>query len=291
AHIAALDVVLQKLAGAAVVDGGNRSPARDDEVILGRGEVALRRDSREGGARVLLDDVLAAAAAVRPDHFARLRVERVEEDAHEGPDARSEVDLVVVDDRCAARGPHRDQAVIAEDLAIRRSAAELPEEASVFGVERIEPTVIRDEEYAVAPDRRREAHGAVDEVRPSLLARLRVDRDEAILDHRRDEEGLAAQDGLVEPVELELPLGFGPRWRGRSALGDPLGPGGGGELRFRRSGRRRGPTPLRPVATEETSMCGRVLPKEAPEDADYHPDAAREKDRHVDGSPSIVSDS
>jgi len=66
----------------------------------------------------------------------------MQENAHERPDPGREIDLAV-GDRGALRVPARtNQAFVAEDLAVGRSAPELPQQRAVI-VEAIEIAVVR----------------------------------------------------------------------------------------------------------------------------------------------------
>ena len=222
-------MVVEQLAGLAVIGGRHGAAAGDHQSVLGGGDAALRRYPGEGGARVLLEDVDAAAAAVGPDNLAAVGVERVDEDAHEGPDAGGEIDLAVVDYRCAARRPHTHEPVVADDPAVIRAAAELPQERPGLCVQTIEAAIVASEEELVLVGGGGEAHGAVRVEPPPLFARLGAVGGQAVGGRGRHEDRLAHDHGLIGGVELELGLAPGPGGPGRRQVSRPLKVQAGGQ--------------------------------------------------------------
>src|SRR5439155_22349783 len=130
----------------------------------------------------------------------------VDEDAHEGPDAGGEVDGgrgirargIRCDypaawgagnyDRGAAGRPGRDQAFVAENLAVARSAAELPVQLAFSGIDAIEIAVVGAEIDAASPGDRGETDRAVGEEAPFLRAGGNVQSADAIVPGGIEEE-------------------------------------------------------------------------------------------------------
>ncbi len=156
-----LQVVVGELAGRPVENGGNGASGRDDDAVVGNGQVALRGDAALGfGAAMRLVHEELACLVVGPERFAGIGVERMEVDAVARPDARREVDDVVENDRAAARRPLRGQALVADHHLIGRAAAMFPELAAVGQLQGVKPTVIAADEDAVFPANRGEADGS-----------------------------------------------------------------------------------------------------------------------------------
>ena len=200
----------EQLAGAAIEARGDRSPAGQQQLVADRHQRTLRGDAGEGVGVVRLLDVDRAIAVVGPDRLAGAGVHGVDEDAHERPNAGREVDGAVHDDRGAARGPRRDQAFVAEDLAIVGPAAEFPDELAGVAVQAVKITVIRGKVDLVFPGYRRETDRTIGKVDPFFRAGARVERSQAVLARRVEEERLAHHDRFAGDVVLHLVL-IGPR--------------------------------------------------------------------------------
>ena len=204
--------------------------------------------------------VARAVALVGPDHGARPRLEGVEEDAHEGPDAGAEVDDAVHDHGRAAGGPGRDEPLVPEDAAVAGAAAELPQDVALSGIQAVQVTVVARHVDAAVPGGRSVADRPVGEEGPFLLARAGVVRRHPVLPGRGDDHHPSQDDGLVDgihlhagligpsrlqrrqfprPLELEA-LGQGPRRAARvGGVAAPEGPVGvAGGLRRRSRSRR-----------------------------------------------------
>src|SRR5207247_7591987 len=97
------------------------------------------------------------------------------------PEGGGEIDVAVRDNGGAARGPGRDQPVVAENLAVRWAAAELPDELARVLLEAVEITVVGREVEAIRPGDRGEADRGIDEVLPFFLAGARVESPDAIV--------------------------------------------------------------------------------------------------------------
>ncbi len=68
-----------------------------------------------------------AAIGQRGKQLAALGIQRVQKNAHERPNPRRKIDLAIRDDRCTARGPHRNQPFVAQNLAIARPTPKAPD--------------------------------------------------------------------------------------------------------------------------------------------------------------------
>jgi hypothetical protein len=118
--------------------GRDAAPGGNEQESVGNREVPLRRyTTARTVAAVRMFDHHVAGRLVDPASPAASRVKRVNEDAFRRPEAGREVDGVIGDDRAAARGPARHDAVVAQDHAVRRAAAFLPELPAVRGREAV----------------------------------------------------------------------------------------------------------------------------------------------------------
>ena len=211
----------------------------------------LRRDAGEGVDVVRLLHVDGAVAVVGPEDLASVGVDRVDEDPHERPDARRPVDDAVRDDRGSAGRPRRDEPFVAEDLAIRRPAAPLPEKRPLVGIECVQVAVVGREEELSLPEDRGETNRSVGVEDPAAVAGLQVEGPDAIVPGRVQIQRLAGEDRLVADVERHLLL-LGPgRHLGRQVAA-PLQVELLGELLRRGGGPLGVVAPHRPVGGRET---------------------------------------
>jgi hypothetical protein len=199
------ELVVQQLAGAAVVARRHRA-AGNQQAVAHNHEAALRRDAGERLGLVRLLHERRAVAVTGPDRVAGLGVHRVQEDAHERPDAGREVHHAVGDGRGAAHRPHRDEALVAEDFAVRRPAAELPQQPAAVQADAVQVAVVRRDVRPVAADRRREPHRAVGRVSPRFLSGFTIVGGDAVGARRGEEHEVAGCDRFRRGVERHQQL-------------------------------------------------------------------------------------
>ena len=240
---------MEKLARVPVERRRHGAPAGHEKNVLRGDERALRSHAREGRRIVRLLDELRAGAVVHPRHLTRLGVHRVNERAHERPDARGEIHAPITQHRAAARGPGRDDALVAEHLAVGRPAAQLPLQRPVLCAHAVEMPVVAGEIDFALPRDRREAHRAVRVKCPEFLPRPQVERHHLICVVEADEDALAhhhrLEDAVIRhQVVVERII---PHLHARRILPGPLQMQLGGQLFGRGSGAVRVGTPHRPV--------------------------------------------
>ncbi|TPW00561.1 MAG: hypothetical protein FD125_3095, partial [bacterium] len=107
-HIPAADAIVRQpkmdqLARPALEASRHGSAAGNQQFVAGHGQRPLRRHSGEGIGMVRLKTIRRTVAVVGPDQLASLGIERMDEDPHERPDARREIDRAVGDHRSAPR--------------------------------------------------------------------------------------------------------------------------------------------------------------------------------------------
>src|SRR5207247_944215 len=78
---------IEQFSRVAIEASRHRAAAGYEQPVAGDNEGALRGDAAEGVGVVRLLDIEGAIAVVGPDNSARAGVQRVQEDAHERPDA------------------------------------------------------------------------------------------------------------------------------------------------------------------------------------------------------------
>ena len=194
------ELVMEKLARVPVERRRHGAPARHEQNVLRGDERALRSHAREGRRIVRLLDELRAGAVVHPRHLTRLGVHRVNERAHERPDARGEIHAPIAQHRAAARGPRGDDALVAEHLAVGRPAAQLPHQRPVLCAHAVEMPVVAGEIDFALPRDRREAHRAVRVKCPEFLPRPQVKRHHLVRVVEADEHAFAHHHRLKDAV-------------------------------------------------------------------------------------------
>ncbi len=185
----------------------HRSAAGHDQLVFHDGQLALRCHTGKSVGLVRLLDEQGAVAVVGPNHLARPGVESVQEDTHERPDAGCEIDrplavLLRSDDGRAADRPRRDHALVAEDLAAGRSAAELPEDFAGWAVEAIEEAVIAADIRPAIPDGRSEANRTVGQEPPDFDTGAGIVSRDAVGARRIQQDEVAEWDGFTCGVVL-----------------------------------------------------------------------------------------
>src|SRR5439155_3065080 len=140
--------------------------------------------------------------AVGPDNAAGLRIDRMDKDAHEGPNAGREVDLALVQHGSAAGWPARNEPIVAQNPAPRRPAADLPEQLAFGRTQAIPVAIVGDKVDAIIVCQRGQANRPFGAELPQLRAAARVVSGDVVVDRGRDEDSLAGDDRLWSGVEL-----------------------------------------------------------------------------------------
>ena len=125
--------------------GRHRAPAGYQQLIAGNDECSLRRDAGVCRRIVWLQHVHGSAAVVGPEDLPGFRIERMDEHAHKGPDARGKVEDPVLENRPSPSGPGADEPAVPQDLSVRRPSPELPDQRSSLPVHTVEISIVTDE--------------------------------------------------------------------------------------------------------------------------------------------------
>ena len=149
-----------------------RRTARHNEVRAIHEQIPLRSHAAEGLRLMRMHTVEITGAVVEPDLAPGCRVEAVDEHAFERPDAGGEIHAARVQHRPAANRPHRDEPAIAEELAVIRHRAFLPEQLTRGRRHAAENAIVGTKDNAPIARDRREPHRAIGENLPQNRARV-----------------------------------------------------------------------------------------------------------------------
>ena len=175
-------LIVAHLSRRPIVTGGDGTSARNQQLLTVDHQRTLRCDAGERIAVVRLLDVLRAVAIVRPTDCAGLRVERVQKDPHERPNAGGEVQRAVGDHRRSARGPGGNETLVAQNFLIRRAAAKPPDELTAVRPQAIDMSIVGREVELVLPRQRSKPHRSVREVTPDFVAGASVVGGDAVVE-------------------------------------------------------------------------------------------------------------
>src|SRR4051812_47036284 len=148
---------MKKAARLNIKSGGNRTSAGHKQDIARGHQRPLRRHACECRSAMRLFDVLRTRSVIHPEDHAGGGIQRAYKRAHERPDARGKINLSFSNHGAASRGPCRDHAAVAEDLASRRPTAVLPHQGTVPGSDAVKASVIAGEIDFSLPGRWRES--------------------------------------------------------------------------------------------------------------------------------------
>ena len=174
--------------------------ARHQQRVRRGHQRTLRRHTGEGRRAVRLLDEIRARAVIHPHDLASFRVERIQEGAHERPDARRKEHLPVTNHRTATRRPRGDKAAVPKCLPFRGSTAEGPQLLTILGVHAVEMAVIASDVNFALPAHRRQTHRPAGEKAPQLRARVQIQRHHLVGIVEADEHPVPEHDGLEDTV-------------------------------------------------------------------------------------------
>ena len=137
-----IQLEIKLLARVSIEYGWHRSPARDNQRILGRKQCTLRTNPGKRRCAVGLFDVLRASFVVEPNDVAGLLVESINEGPHERPNTRRKINLVSIDDRPASSWPSGDQSPVSDRAMLKRCGSKPPKQCTGRCVKRIKATII-----------------------------------------------------------------------------------------------------------------------------------------------------
>ena len=121
-----------------------------------------------------LHGVVHANSTVGPEDAAGLRIEAVNEDTHERPDAGSEPHFPIAIDRATACRPRGDHSAMTQHPTLGGTAIKFPQEFSAGGVQAVEMPVIRDKPNLSLAGCRGESHGRPGIEPPELFTSSRI---------------------------------------------------------------------------------------------------------------------
>ncbi len=177
--------------------GRHRAAARNKQCVPADYQRSLRPDAGKRGSPFGLQQEHRAAGVVRPQHLAGFDIQRVDEHAHERPDARREVDRSVGNHRSPAGRPGRDQSLVTEQFAIRRPATKTPHQLAGCLVDAVQnPVVAREQDAPVSGDRR-QPHGTIDGITPAFRSGFRVECHETVFAAGTSKQRLSDDDRFI----------------------------------------------------------------------------------------------
>ncbi len=207
--------------GLEIVAAGLRTSARRNQPRRRCRQMPPRHETRECRTIVRLHHVRRTVTAANPQRLAGLGIDRVHEDAHEGPNPGREVKPPVEEHGTAAHRPGGDESLVADDAAIGGTSAHAP--GARFRRRRPRNTDTRHPSRNTgAPiGNRRQPHRPLGKEPPNRGSRRQIVSRHAVVDRRGNEKPVVRGNGAIGLVKSKRRLTLGPGRLRRRKMPNP----------------------------------------------------------------------